>query len=134
MEKKSDLASVGELNVDMIVRGFDTLPSLGEEKIASEFEIVLGGSAAIFACGAATLGLDVKFIGKVGDDDYEKYIPNYFKEHNIEIDSIIVDPRIKTGITIPLTITSILSTVCFWQLLAANIYSFADTARRNQAE
>jgi CRISPR/Cas system CMR-associated protein Cmr3 (group 5 of RAMP superfamily) len=38
MEKKCDLVVVGESNVDMIVSGLDTLPVLGTERIASEFE------------------------------------------------------------------------------------------------
>ena len=54
MKKKYDLVVVGELNVDMIVSGLDSLPALGTEKIASGIEIVLGGSAAIFACGVAS--------------------------------------------------------------------------------
>lgn len=103
MKKRFDLVVVGELNLDLIVRGLDSLPALGTEKIATEFETVLGGSAAILACGASRLGLSVGFIGKVGDDDYGNFIIHDLKKYHVDTAAIIIDSRIKTGITISLT-------------------------------
>ena len=52
-----DLLVLGELNADLILRG-DVEPVWQQhEKIVDDMALVLGGSSAIFACGAARLGL-----------------------------------------------------------------------------
>ena len=66
--RKYDVVVVGELNPDLIVSG-DVIPEFGQvEKIVERAVLTIGSSSAIFACGAARLGLRVAFIGKVGDD------------------------------------------------------------------
>jgi len=49
IERKFDLAVVGESNIDMIFSSLDSLPALDTKKTASGFEIALGDSAAIQA-------------------------------------------------------------------------------------
>ena len=54
MEKK--ILVIGELNVDLIVRGLAAFPSLGREIMAGGLSRVLGSSSAICAVGLARLG------------------------------------------------------------------------------
>jgi sugar/nucleoside kinase (ribokinase family) len=56
-ETHYDLVVVGELNVDLILRG-DVIPAFGQvEQLLDDAQLTLGSSSAIFACGAARLGL-----------------------------------------------------------------------------
>ena len=69
-----DVVVVGELNADLILRG-DVTPAFGQvEKIIDDAALTIGSSSAIFACGAARLGLRVAFIGKVGDDEFGRFM------------------------------------------------------------
>ena len=64
-----DLLVVGDANADLVLRGGDIVPSFGQrEQLVDHAELVLGGSGAILAAGAARLGLDVAMVACVGDD------------------------------------------------------------------
>ena len=64
-----DLLVVGDVNADLVLRGGDLVPAFGQrEQLVDEASLVLGGSGAILAAGAARLGLRVAMAGCVGDD------------------------------------------------------------------
>jgi sugar/nucleoside kinase (ribokinase family) len=64
-----DLLVVGDANADLVLRGGDIVPRFGQsEQLVDHAELVLGGSGAILASGAAKLGLDVAMVACVGDD------------------------------------------------------------------
>ena len=64
-----DLLVVGDVNADLVLRGGDLVPAFGQrEQLVDQAELVLGGSGAIVAAGAARLGLRVAMAGCVGDD------------------------------------------------------------------
>jgi len=64
-----DLLVVGDVNADLVLRGGDLVPAFGQrEQLVEEATLVLGGSGAIMAAGAARLGLRVAMAGCVGDD------------------------------------------------------------------
>jgi sugar/nucleoside kinase (ribokinase family) len=63
-----DVLAVGDLNPDLLVYGDDLIPRFGQlERYASMF-MTLGGSAGIFAAGAARLGLRTCLVACIGDD------------------------------------------------------------------
>ncbi len=63
-----DVLVVGDANPDLILRG-DVRPRFGqEEQLLTGADLVLGGSAAITACGLARLGVDTTLLAAVGDD------------------------------------------------------------------
>lgn len=98
--KTFDIAVVGELNADLILRG-DVTPAFGQvEKLIDDATLAIGSSSAIFACGAARLGLRVAFIGKVGDDVFGRFMRHELAARGIDTRSIVVDPALKTGLTI----------------------------------
>jgi sugar/nucleoside kinase (ribokinase family) len=101
--KDFDVLVVGELNVDLILTG-DVTPQFGQvEKLVDDATLTLGSSSAIFACGAARLGLKVAFIGKVGDDDFGRVVLRSLQERNIDTSGVIVDPTVKTGLGVILS-------------------------------
>jgi len=64
-----DLVVLGECNLDVIA-GSNAIPRWGQaEQLVERVDIVLGGSGAITAVGAAKLGLSVALVAVVGDDD-----------------------------------------------------------------
>ncbi|MRR31941.1 carbohydrate kinase, partial [bacterium] len=56
-DRKFDLLVAGEINPDLVLSG-NVLPEFGQvEKIVDSAVLTIGSSSAIFACGAARLGL-----------------------------------------------------------------------------
>ena len=101
--KDIDVLVVGELNVDLILTG-DLTPGFGQaEKLADDAALTLGSSSAIFACGATRLGLKVAFIGKVGDDDFGRVVRRSLAERGIDTSGVVVDPAVKTGLSVILS-------------------------------
>ncbi|MCB0111315.1 MAG: carbohydrate kinase family protein [Caldilineaceae bacterium] len=98
-----DVIVVGELNADLILTG-DVIPAFGQaEKLIDDATLTLGSSSAIFACGAARLGLRVAFIGKVGDDEFGRFVIAQLQARHVDTSGVIVDPSIKTGLSVILS-------------------------------
>ncbi len=92
-----DVLIVGELNVDIIATG-DVTPVFGQvEKILDDLTVCAGSSAAIFAAGAAKMGLRVLFASRVGDDLFGHFMIAELARAGVETRYITVDPEIKTG-------------------------------------
>jgi sugar/nucleoside kinase (ribokinase family) len=69
-----DLLVAGEINPDLILSG-DAVPRFGQaEQLLESASLTIGSSAAIFACGAARLGLRPAFIGVCGDDMFGRFM------------------------------------------------------------
>jgi sugar/nucleoside kinase (ribokinase family) len=102
-DKAFDLVVVGELNADLILRG-EVIPEFGQvEKLLEDATLTLGSSSAIFACGAARLGLRVAFIGKIGDDEFGKFVRRELDARGVDTRGVVVDPEIKTGLSVILS-------------------------------
>lgn len=98
-----DVLVIGELNCDLILRG-DVAPVFGQvEKLIDVADLTIGSSSAIFACGAARLGLRVGFVGKVGDDTFGRFMVESLHAYGIDTTGIVVDPTVKTGLTVILS-------------------------------
>jgi sugar/nucleoside kinase (ribokinase family) len=100
------VAVIGELNVDLIASGLNSPPILGGEVLAEDFQTVLGGASAIFACGAARLGHPVSFFSRVGDDDYGRFCLAALRNAGISTENVRALPASKTGVTISLSTRS----------------------------
>ena len=103
MIKDFDVLVVGELNADLILRG-DVTPAFGQaEKLVDDTTLTIGSSSAICACGLARLGLRVAFVGKVGDDEFGRFMLRELTAHGIDTSGIRVAPALKTGLTVILS-------------------------------
>ena len=101
--RRFDVVVVGELNPDLILYG-DVVPEFGQvEKLVDKAVLTIGSSSAIFACGAARLGLRVTFIGKVGKDDFGKYMCHSLAEHGVDTGGIVEDDEVATGLSLILS-------------------------------
>lgn len=98
--REFDLVVIGEVNPDIILSG-DVMPEFGQvEKIVESGAIRIGSSSAIFACGAARLGLNVMFWGMVGDDLFGHFMLDSMRARGVNVDSIRVDPDRHTGFSV----------------------------------
>ena len=98
-----DILTFGDMCVDLIVTGNDVVPQFGQiEKLVGDYELEMGGSCNIFACQAAKLGLRVGLIGRVGDDDFGRLVLRRLVESGVDVQHVIVDPALKTGLGIAL--------------------------------
>lgn len=98
-----DLLVVGDLNPDLVLTDADVVPEFGQkEKLVADAALEMGGSAAICAVQAAKLGLRTAFVGKVGDDGFGHLMREELRKNGVDTSLMIVDPRLKTGLTVNL--------------------------------
>ena len=84
-EREFDILVAGEINPDLVLRG-NILPEFGQvEKLVDSADLTVGSSSAIFACGAARLGLKVAFIGVCGDDLFGKFMLDAMSARGVDI-------------------------------------------------
>jgi sugar/nucleoside kinase (ribokinase family) len=93
----------GELNVDLILQGYETFPVPGKEVLVDDFVMTLGSASAICAMGLARLGVPVAFLSVVGDDPWGAYCISVLRAAGIDTSRVTVDAAIKTGVTVSLT-------------------------------
>jgi sugar/nucleoside kinase (ribokinase family) len=99
-----DVLAVGEINPDLILSDYDLAPVFGQtEKLIAHADLRIGSSSAIFACGTARLGLRTAFVGVVGADLFGTYMLRSMSECGIDVSRCIVDPQVRTGLSVILT-------------------------------
>jgi sugar/nucleoside kinase (ribokinase family) len=90
----------GEINVDLVLRGYETFPAPGKEVRVDDFVMLLGSASAICAMGLARLGDAVAFSGKVGSDSWGAFCLETMRSAGIDVSRVVTDPAIKTGVTV----------------------------------
>ncbi len=100
MAKDFDVIAIGELNPDLILSG-DVVPEFNQvEKLVDDATLAIGGSAAIFACAAARLGLRTAFIGIAGRDVFGQFMLSQLQGYGINTSGISIDPHRRTGLSV----------------------------------
>jgi sugar/nucleoside kinase (ribokinase family) len=95
-----DILVAGEINPDLILTG-DVSPEFGQvEKLIDSASLTVGSSSAIFACGAARLGLKVAFIGVCGDDIFGRFMLDEMHKRGVDVSHIIVQADGQTGLSV----------------------------------
>ena len=100
MAERFDLLVLGDANPDLIL-GVKAAPAFGQvETIVEDTALVLGGSGAILACGAARLGLRVALAGVVGDDLFGAFVRQEIENEGIDTRALRVDAKRPTGLSV----------------------------------
>src|SRR6185503_12842825 len=95
-----DILVAGEINPDLILTG-DVHPEFGQvEKLVASYTLAVGSSSAIFACGAARLGLRVAFIGVCGDDVFGRFMLDEMQKRNVDVSNVIIRSDGQTGLSV----------------------------------
>ncbi|WP_030677232.1 carbohydrate kinase family protein [Streptomyces rimosus] len=104
MPRPFDLLVIGDANPDVVVGPVPRAPEFGQrEQLVETGRMLLGGSAAITACGAARLGLRVAFAGRVGDDAAGAFVRTVLAERGVDVSALATDPELPTPLTTVLT-------------------------------
>jgi sugar/nucleoside kinase (ribokinase family) len=95
------LLVVGDANPDLVLRG-DVVPRWGQaEQLLDTADLVLGGSAAITACGAARLGVPTVLLAAVGADLYGDFVRSALSSHGVSARLVTVPEP--TGLSVILS-------------------------------
>lgn len=98
-----DILVAGELNPDLILSEPNLEPRFGQtEVLVKEAELTIGSSSAIFACGAARLGLKVAFIGVVGQDLFGDFILEAIQRRGVDTSFVMQEADRSTGFSVNL--------------------------------
>lgn len=99
--KSMDIVPIGRIAID-----FNPVDYNKPLEESTTFKKYLGGSPANIAVGMARLGKKTGFIGKVSNDQFGRFVTNYFNKEGIDTSNVAVA---KNGESLGLTFTEILS-------------------------
>lgn len=98
-----DVITIADSCVDLLLDLGDTLPRFGQvEQWVPGYFLEMGGSACIFACQAAKLGLRVGILGRVGDDAFGALVLRRLEESGVDTRFMAIDPELQTGLGVAL--------------------------------
>ena len=83
-----DLCVVGNLVIDLIIKGVPSLPSWGHEVLGTGRSEDVGGQGANLARAAARLGLATRIIAVVGDDGSGRRIRDTLQAEGVATDTL----------------------------------------------
>jgi ribokinase len=98
-----DLCVVGNLTIDVILRGVPAMPAWGQEVVATDRAEAVAGQAAYMAFAAARLGLGASIVSAVGDDAAGERIRAELGQASVGVAAVEAIP----GGTTPLTIAAV---------------------------
>ena len=93
----SDISVLGIFVADISFSG-PKIPSVGETILGNKYNVGPGGKGCNQAIVIARLGGKVNFISKIGKDYYGELALNTLKKNNINIENIIQDEKLQTGV------------------------------------
>jgi ribokinase len=95
-----DVLVVGDANPDLVLAG-DTVPRFGQaEQLLDSADLVLGGSAAIMACGLAQLGVATGLAAVVGRDAFGDLVLARLVDRGVDAGPVLRDPEHPTGLSV----------------------------------
>jgi ribokinase len=93
------IAVFGSINMD-VTAYMERLPKPGETLQGREYKLGLGGKGANQAVAARKLGSDVRFICRLGADDFAKPAERELASYGVDLSLVAKDPTGATGIAI----------------------------------
>ncbi|MGD0877371.1 MAG: sugar kinase [Anaerolineales bacterium] len=100
MKPPFDILVAGEINPDLIPSG-NVIPEFGQaEKLVDSADLPVGSSSAIFACGAARLGLKVAFSGICETDIFGRFMLDELSQGGVDVSGVIIHPLLPTGLSV----------------------------------
>jgi len=76
----------------------EALAVLIPDEDATEYALTVGGAEANVACTLAALGIQARWVGRVGDDHFGRVILRTLAGHGVDVSDVEVDPRRQTGL------------------------------------
>jgi sugar/nucleoside kinase (ribokinase family) len=92
----------GDVNVDVMMGGMESLPVVDREVICKTYDVVMGASTVLCACAYRSLGGEAAVIGLVGNDDYGEFMLRGLRGFGLNTDLVKRTSGVKTGVTVNL--------------------------------
>lgn len=93
------IAVIGSVNLDILVKT-ETMPERGETIPGDDVYFLPGGKGANQAVAIARLGKKVNFVAKIGTEEVPGDALKNLKHANINLDFLMTDKKLKTGIAL----------------------------------
>ncbi|MFC4908191.1 sugar kinase [Actinomadura gamaensis] len=74
----------------------------GPPRVGSGFRLTVAGAESNVAVGAARLGADVAFAGRVGDDEFGRLARTVLRGEGVGVEALVTDPGAPTGLMVKL--------------------------------
>ncbi len=98
-----DVLVIGDANPDLLLTG-DTVPRFGQaEQLLDTADLLLGGSAAIVACGLARLGAATALAAVVGADRFGSFVLEELRSAGVDVSAVTMDDAVPTGLSVVLS-------------------------------
>jgi sugar/nucleoside kinase (ribokinase family) len=94
---------LGDINLDIAME-VDHFPGLGEDAIARQTFIHVGGGVANSACVLASLGLAPRIFTRVGADPMGDYALHVYSRAGVDLSGVSHDPTKPTGVILVATV------------------------------
>lgn len=91
---------IGNLNMDLIIRGVPALPVWGQEVIGRGHSLVPAGQAGYTAFALAAMGVRVRLVSQVGADSWGRLIVQSLEQAGVECADVEILSAEGTGITV----------------------------------
>lgn len=102
MGKRYDVITVLDTCVDLMMTG-DVVPRFGQaEQLVDGYLLEMGGSACIFTCQCAKLGLKTAGLGMVGKDVFGDLVLARLADAGVDISGVVTDAMVQTGLGLAL--------------------------------
>ncbi len=88
----TDLWVVGNVLIDLMMKGVPEIPRWGEEVLASGRSEQIGGQGANLARAAVRFGLSTQLMAVVGDDELGSHVRETLAAEGVRIDALKVEP------------------------------------------
>jgi sugar/nucleoside kinase (ribokinase family) len=93
----SDIICVGILVADVLGKPVDSLPEKGKLGLVEKMSLQIGGCAANVAIDLAKLGLKTTVIGKIGDDNFGKFLLDTLNSEKVDVSGLKIDKNVSTS-------------------------------------
>jgi len=104
LAKEFDVITALDICADLLVECGDTEPEFGQkEKLVNGYSIEMGGSACIFACQCARLGMNTAGAGAAGSDVMGGLVLDSLRDSGVNTSHIRTYASAKTALTISMT-------------------------------
>ncbi len=97
--RRPRIVVVGSANTDFVV-AVPSIPAPGETVLGSDLQAIPGGKGANQAVAAARLGAEVRFIGRVGNDDFGKQTLTNLQQEGIDTRFVLVSDDAPSGVAL----------------------------------
>jgi len=118
MNEKIDIVCLGEALIDFFaVQKGTYLPEV------ESFKKAPGGAPANVAVGCAKLGLKTSFLGRVGDDEFGRFLAGILEDNSVDISQLQYDKNIRTGLAFISLPTANTREFLFYRNPSADMYN-----------